>query len=166
MKQVDIKGFENYQITDDGRVWSKKKNVFLKSSSNKYKHVILCKNGITYSKTIHRLVAEAFIPNPENKPCVDHINGNKQDNRVTNLRWATHKENCNNPITKNNLVNVQINLRAKSKTILQYNLNGELVKEWPSMSECNRNGFNKGNVYSCCKGLYKQYNGYIWRYKG
>ncbi len=64
-----------------------------------YLQVYVRINGKRYAKHIHRLVAETFIPNPENKPCIDHINGNKLDNRVENLRWATHKENSNNPVT-------------------------------------------------------------------
>lgn len=101
MKQVDIKDFEEYQITDDCRVWSKKRNKWLKPSTNQgYWFVILCKEGKTYSRLIHRLVAEAFIPNPDNKPCIDHINGNRQDNSIENLRWCTYEENNNNPITK------------------------------------------------------------------
>ncbi len=64
-----------------------------------YHRISLSKNGKAKIFTVHRLVVMAFIPNPENKPEIDHINGNKQDNRVENLRWVTHKENINNPIT-------------------------------------------------------------------
>ena len=58
------------------------------------------KNGLVILGYVHRLVASYFIPNPENKPCIDHINGIKSDNRACNLRWCTYKENMNNPVTK------------------------------------------------------------------
>ena len=116
MKQVDIKGFEDYQITDNGLVWSKKRNVFLKPSlSAGYNHVILCNDGKQKTFLVHRLVAEAFIPNPENKPCVDHINGDRTDNSVENLRWVTPRENSNNPITLKNNSNGQIKTQHKHK---------------------------------------------------
>ena len=69
--------------------------------SNGYRTVFLSKNKERKLKKIHRLIAEAFIPNPENKPCIDHINTIRHDNRIENLRWATYKENGNNEITKN-----------------------------------------------------------------
>ena len=65
-----------------------------------YLVVALTKNGKSKTVRVHRLVAEAFIPNPENKPCIDHINTIKDDNRIENLRWATPKENMNNELTK------------------------------------------------------------------
>ena len=102
MEKVDIKGFENYQITDEGNVWSKKTNRWLKFGKTiaGYYFVILRKDGKSYNKMIHRLIAQAFIPNPDNKPCIDHINAVRTDNRIENLRWSTYTENNNNPITR------------------------------------------------------------------
>ena len=90
-----------YKVSNYGRVKSIKKQLVLKicGSGNRYKTVALC-NGMRKTFRLHRLVAAAFIPNPENKPCIDHIDGNPFNNHVDNLRWVTHSENNNNPITK------------------------------------------------------------------
>ena len=94
---MEIIGFENYLIYNDGRVFGKKYNKFLKHRTNKgYKHVNLSKQGKHKTHKIHRLVAQHYIPNPENKPCVDHINRIKTDNRLENLRWVTLSENGQN----------------------------------------------------------------------
>ena len=109
MKQVDILNFTNYQIAENGKVWSKKSNKFLKCNKdrNGYYFVYIKNNDGKYvSRFIHRLIAEAFIPNPDNKPCVDHISTNKEDNSIENLRWCTYKENNNNPISKKKLSEV------------------------------------------------------------
>ena len=94
---------EDYQVSKLGRIRSlKRKNIKImniKINRHGYCTVYLTKNGILKTLTVHRLVAKAFIPNPENKPCIDHINTIRTDNRVENLRWVTHKENCNNELT-------------------------------------------------------------------
>ena len=90
-----IKEFPDYSITEDGRIFSNRYNRYLKSRVNRYGylHINLRKDKKGYDKTIHRLVAKAFIPNPENKPEVNHIDGNKLNNHVSNLEWCTRSEN-------------------------------------------------------------------------
>ena len=95
---MEIQGYDNYLIYPDGRVYSKKNDKFLKHhiGTTGYYYVSLCKDGKAKKYKIHRLVAIHYIPNPDNKPQVDHINRDRQDNRVQNLRWVTNKENADN----------------------------------------------------------------------
>tara|TARA_R110000803_G_scaffold29344_1_gene67018 strand:+ start:1366 stop:1818 length:453 start_codon:yes stop_codon:yes gene_type:complete len=96
---MEIEGFEDYLIYEDGRVWSKIRqgggNMFITTTVNK-QNDYLCVNLNGKTKTIHRLLGNAFIPNPENKPCIDHIDQNRQNNNISNLRWATYSENNRN----------------------------------------------------------------------
>ena len=98
----DIKEYDGkYQVSNLGRIKRVDRNIEIIGSPNTkgYLTVSLTKNGICKTKLVHRLVAETFIPNPHNKSEVDHINTIRTDNRIENLRWVTHKENCNNPIS-------------------------------------------------------------------
>ena len=103
---MDIVGYENYLIYPDGRLWSKiGKGRFLKPGTNNCGYLIntLSNKGKQKPYLIHRLIALHYIPNPENKSSVDHINRIKTDNRIENLRWVTHQENQQNTgISKNN----------------------------------------------------------------
>ena len=96
----DIPGYTNYQITKDGRVWSKYCNRFIKPSkidrNNEYQKIGLKENGKRTHINIHRLVALVFIPNPDNLPYIDHIDRDKSNNSISNLRWVTHSQNCIN----------------------------------------------------------------------
>lgn len=102
----EIKKFNGYYVSNIGRVKTPYGNILDGNiDNNGYKNIAIKNNGKFMTVHIARLVAEAFIPNPENKPCVDHINTIKIDNRVENLRWVTYKENMRNPITYKRLLN-------------------------------------------------------------
>lgn len=93
---MEIEGYNNYLIYDDGRVYNKKKQKFLKAyQCGDYLGLRLCDGGKKQKFQIHRLVALHYIPNPENKSEVNHIDGDKFNNDITNLEWMTRKENMN-----------------------------------------------------------------------
>lgn len=91
----DIEGYnDNYTVSENGDIYSKKRNIIMKSALGQlYLLVSLRHEGRSFTKTVHRLVAEHFIPNPLNKPEVNHIDGNKLNNNVCNLEWVTSSEN-------------------------------------------------------------------------
>ena len=193
---VDIEGYEGfYQVSNLGRIRSIEREIYksnnikqiskshiLKFEKRKgYNYVHLFKNGIRKRMAVHRLVAEAFIPNPDNKPQIDHINTIRDDNRVENLHWVTPKENMENPLTKENKSKSQKGKskgepkskeskdkigKANSIKVAQLDKDtNELIKIWNSAMEAQREcGFDNGNINRCCRGKYKSHKGYKWMY--
>lgn len=129
-----------------------------------YLKVCLWKNNKNETPKIHRLVATAFLPNPENKPEVNHIDEDKTNNSVENLEWCNHDYN-NNYGTRNKRIGEKMKNGKLSKPVMQYSLDGKFIKEFPSVMECSRNGFDCSAVCNCCNGKKTQYKGFIWKYK-
>ena len=157
----DGEPYEGFEVSNLGRIKSlnyrrtgKPKLMTPSDDGCGYLVVHLRKNGESKMCKVHRLVAEAFIPNPENKPTVDHIDRNKLNNFVGNLRWADIELQNNNR-----------DLSTISKPVLQYTLDGEFIREWESTQECGRNGFNQGAVVDCCNGKRKSHKGFRFMYK-
>lgn len=181
----DIKGYEGlYQVSSEGRVKSKARNgnwkeKILKPVKTKDNYFIvgLCKNGKSKNKRINRLVAEAFIPNPENKPEVNHIDGNKHNNKISNLEWVTTKENIVHAY-KIGLNSKEKNVSSlkeyakrgcenpKSKRVYQFDLNGNLIAIYVSVREAERQTKIKSQmISSCCLNKINHVGKYVWRYK-
>jgi hypothetical protein len=177
----DIVGYEGlYQVSNFGYVKSLERKVpfysgyqkrilkkrikerILKTTiCNDYKSVSLLKNGVQKTYFVHRLVAQAFISNPENKPQVNHIDGNKSNNCVENLEWCTSQEN-NIHAWEN-----ELNKPHNERKINQYDMNGNFIKTWKSITEYlkeNNKKIKSSSITNCCKGRYKSAYGYIWKY--
>ena len=159
----DVVGYEGlYEVSNLGRVRRDGKILKPTKIKNGYLYVGLHKNGIQKTVRVHRLVASAFIPNPQNLPCVNHKDEDKTNNAVDNLEWCTSQYNANYG-TRNERVAEKL-----SKPILQYDLNGNFIREWPSASKVEEEtGISNGNISMCCLGRYgfKTAGGFVWRYK-
>ncbi len=147
-----------YEISNMGRLrsitmlGSLHKQGYLRSTFGKKRKAVM----------IHRLVAEAFIPNPHNKPFVNHKNCNKADNRAENLEWCTEKENSSHASVNGRYKN---NGKAKSKKVYQYDLTGNLIAIWSSAREIQRVlGYTQSSVQQCCLRKWSKYKGYAWSY--
>lgn len=200
----DIEGYEGrYQVSNEGRVKSVKRLVpngknrlitvhekILKNcvfTKTKYEYVKLYLNGNRKNILIHRLVAETWIPNPENKPCVGHKDCNTHNNSVVNLYWCTYEENNNHPITKERQSKAKEgkpsnnsghkwtlktrdkhieHIKRVKKTIYQYTLNENLLKIWDSIIDIEKEcGFARAAISYCCNGKRKTAYDYIWSFE-
>ena len=206
MKEIwrDIVGYEGlYQVSNLGRVRSLGKWIDRKCKGKRWQEEIILKqplySGYLYVGLwknrklkyyrVHRLVAEAFLDNPHNLPEVNHKDENKQNNFVyinedgsvnlekSNLEWCDRKYNVNYGTATERRRKTNTNHPSYSKVVLQYDLNGNFIKEWPSTMEIERQlGFANTHISDCCKGgyFYKERNkwvnvsqayGYKWKYK-
>ena len=164
----DIKGYEGlYQISNLGRVRSVDRldsanhrlKGRIKSTSirpNGYENVILCKNSKSKGYSVHRLVAQAFIPNPENKPQINHIDENKANNKVSNLEWVTRKENINHGNrTRTALIKM-------SKEVYCVETGKVYINARYASEEL---GVSRRSICDVCLGKQKQTKGYTFKYK-
>lgn len=166
----DIKGYEGlYQISNLGDVKRISSGKILKPySHNGYIRVALSKDNTPKHMDIHRLIAQAFIPNPENKPEINHKDGNKENNSIQNLEWCTRKENMSHA-KKMGLWKMTDNMKKgldQSKRTYQYDRDYNFIQSFESADEASRQlHINAGNLHSCCEGKRKTAGGYIWSYE-
>ena len=161
-----------YLITDAGRVFSLQSNKFIKwiDNGNGYYAVSLRANHYKKKYFIHRLVAMHFIPNPENKPFINHKDCNPKNNNASNLEWCSPKENIEyasklGRMTKTKEWTEKIRDGSHKKTVLCLNtITGE-EKEYPSIQSTVKDGFQPSCVCQCCEGIRQMHRKCYWRYK-
>ena len=183
----DVVGYEGmYQVSNHGRVKSldreiesircgkefryTHKGMLIKAEPRNHGYLSVSlyghggKNGRFKQKSVHRLVAEAFVPNPNGFGEVNHIDEDKTNNFADNLEWCDRKHNCNHGTIIQRRSQKATNGK-KSRPIVQMGMNGEYIATFPSMAEANRTfGFAQGNIHKAIHGVYSQAYGYKWKY--
>ena len=177
-----------YSVTSDGKLYSARSGRFLKPGTDKYGYLyfVISIGGKRFTLKAHRLVAEAFIPNPDNKPTVNHINEVKTDNRVENLEWATHREqNAHGTRIARAIANTDWSARSlkmnyreiarkhdyenmnaeQMKKVVQRDLAGNVIAVFNSIGQAARNvEISPGHIWQCCNGQRKTCKGCVWEY--
>ena len=168
----DVDEFDGvYQISNFGRLKSVERTVkhpkgecvikgkFLSEVVNKkgYIEYQITYNSKHYGRKAHRLVANAFIPNPQNLPQVNHIDGDKTNNKASNLEWCTNRHN---------VIHAYENQLHKTRPIIQFDLDGNEIKKWKSAGEIQRElGLRRSHIHEACKGKRKTFHGYVWKFE-
>lgn len=156
----DIEGYEGlYQVSNIGKI--RRGNKILKQTENRcgYNYICLSKAGKKSHLLVNRIVAKTFIPNPQNKPCVNHIDLNKQNNSANNLEWVTYKENVEWSVKKG-----KWHGRYKEMPVKATNVKTREVLYFKSLMRAEANGYDATSISRCCKGERKTHKGYRWEY--
>ena len=189
----DIEGFEGlYQVSTQGRIKSVER--YIKSSGNTYRFakerimkqqinhkgypsILLHKESVPYPRVVHRLVAMAFIPNPQNLPQVNHKDTNKLNNRVENLEWMTGEENMRHAFangcfktTIKQIEHARKNqkqiVEKRKRAVIMCSDTGEELKVFKSITDAEKEtGIRNGDIVRVCKGSRRTAGGYVWKYK-